>query len=204
MAGLLSRKKQEAQTTETVSKVSKKTLIIKDEIFHANLSRIAEINEQLTNLQTEYGILSGEVKKISIEKFCELVKTGETGSFSVEAHSETGKKVGYMFIPTDNYIKITKEDAILLEKELGKDITEENTSYELDEEMVNKYGEEIEKMLETMNIPEEDKEKLLKVKVTKRVKKGTIKNLSKYGEDIFRTVELCKPIFQTKNVHVIE
>jgi hypothetical protein len=111
-----------------------------------------------------------------------------------------------MVIPTDKYIVIDKDRAELMQKQYGPNIVEEKDTYILDAAMVEKYGDIISKLIEKCkDIPDEDKEKLIKVETKRTIRKGTIQRLfvdfKKFtGNKMGNLLEDIKPVFQMKNV----
>jgi hypothetical protein len=150
-------------------------------------------------------ILSSDLKSLAIEKW--LLKYEEEdknpGSVMLEQMNELDETAQFMFVPSDKYLKIGKEDAEQLKEDFGDDIVEESTKYSFDDKMIKKYGEVLSKLiLESDEIADADKRKIIKATNTYSIKKGTIDKLSDYGDvdEIFETV---RPVVSLKGVEVV-
>lgn len=187
----------------------KPVAIVNDPKFHLNVTRLAELNAQIQTLTGEAQVIAAEVKEQAILEFSKLfTKNGKyPGSFLVRATGMKKMNPGtFMFIPTDNYLKLGKERYAELVGMFGDSIAEERTVYELDAKLVEeKYGPVLSKLInESKLITPDDKLKLIKASTTFAIKKGTISKLDTFGLTVAEMVEEVKPIFQTKNVRVEE
>ena len=190
------------------NKPQKEEVLIKDPQFHLNLSRLAEVNQEIDALSAEASVLAATVKERSIKEFTGLYeKTGKyPGSFNIRATGVKGQPdASLMFIPTDKYIKIGEERYNELVETYGEDIATEKTTYIMDAGLVEKYAEQLSEAIQKIKgIPDEDKEKLIQAVVSYEVAKGTITELPKYPATITEMLEEIKPVYQMKNVKVEE
>jgi hypothetical protein len=85
----------------------------------------------------------------------------------------------------------------------GEDIATEKTTYNMNSELVEKYGELLSNAIAKIKeIPDSDKAKLISAITSFEIKKGTISDLDKFGGTIPEMLEEVKPIYQMKNVKV--
>lgn len=186
------------------NKPQKEEVEIKDPKFHMELSRLAELNRIMDEMKAEADILAASVKERSIKEFIKLYESNKKypGSFHLKASGLKGADLAsLMFIPTDKYIKIGEERYNALIETYGSEIATEKTTYTMNAELVEKYGEEISDAIhKCKGIPDDDKAKLITGVVSYEIKKGTISDLPKFPATITEMVEEIKPIFQMKNV----
>ena len=201
MANLFKKAKAES----TVSEKDSKTVIVNDPSFHENVKRIVEINAELSTLGAEASNLMGQVKEIATGKFIELFKSKGTypGSFKIKTDGiEPGE---FTFIPTDSYKKITEERYNELSGIYGTELVEEKTTYTMDSELVEMYGETISDLIETCKaIPDDVKKRLISASSAWKIKKGTITKLNERTEPMEQLLTDIAPTFQIKNIKVEE
>ena len=204
MANLFKKAKETGATASGSSNHVER--VISDPKFHLNLTRLAEVNKKIDELNGEAAILAGEVKEISIAEFKKLYAETRKypGSFIIRAKGM--KKLptaSLMFIPTDKYIKIGKARFEELVEMFGSDIAVEKTTYTMDSALVEKYGELLSDAISKIKgIPDSDKEKLIGAVTSFEIAKGTISNLPSFGIPIPEILEEIKPVYQLKNVKV--
>lgn len=109
-----------------------------------------------------------------------------------------------MFIPTDRYISINPDRAQSLIDEYGSDIVEEKTTFSFDNDMIEKYGEVISRLIEESDeIDDDDKGQIIKAVQAFSIAKGTIDQLKNFGK-VSTMMEVVKPVVSLKNVEVIK
>jgi hypothetical protein len=204
MSNLFKAAKEKGATASAAP--TKTEVEINDPIFHANLSRLAELNAQIDELSAETKVLTDEVKGRSIAEFTKLYEKNDRypGSFNIKSTGMVGQpEASLMFIPTDKYIKINEERYNELASTYGPSIVNEKTTYVMDSELVEKYGEELSDAIAKIpGIPDSDKAKLIKALVSFEIAKGTIQELHKYRATVGEMLEEIKPVYQMKNVKV--
>jgi len=189
----------------------KTEVVIADKVFHTVLHRLATVNREMDALKSEAVVLSAEVKERGIESFAKMFKTNGKypGSFLITATGNKSlKDANFMFIPVDKYITMDEERFDELKGVYG-DVAEEKTVYELDSELVDKYGDIISELIEKCKkIPQDAKDRLIIPKTTYGVKKGTIEEAltiaTKKKSTISIVLEDIRPIYQLKNVKIKE
>jgi len=189
-------------------KPQKEEVVLKDAKFHADLSRLADLNSKMDEMKAEAAVLSAEVKERSIREFSKLYEDRNKypGSFIVRGTGLKGiPSASLMFIPTDRYLKIGEERSEELQELFGEQIVEEKTTFTMNPELIEKYGEVLSDLIYGSKlISKDDKEKLIQATTSYEVKKGTISELHNYPVTIAEMVEEVKPVFQLKNIKIDE
>ena len=212
MATNLFAKAKETAPAKSSSK-QKELVTINDKAFHTTLNRLAKVNRELDKLKAESAVLTAEVKEVGINTFSKLFKNGgkNPGSFNIASIGVTNlEEATFMFVPTDKYITIDEErynELNELTKEYGN-VAEEKTVFELDAELIDKYGEILSDLImSSSKIPAEVKEKLIIAKTSYSIKKGTIDNASEIAKQskvsITEILEEVKPIYQIKGLKLV-
>jgi hypothetical protein len=110
-----------------------------------------------------------------------------------------------MFIPTDKYIKITKERFEELKDSYGEELVEETTTYTMDSELVEKYGDILSDLISKCKaITKEDKEKLIQATNSYSIRKGTISTLKENfsSHTVGEMLQEIKPVYQMKGIRI--
>lgn len=168
----------------------------------AELERLAEVQAKIDALTAEAKILTDTVKSEATEAFLNLYENGRKfpGSFNFESG-----KASMLFIPVDRYIKIDQVRSEELAEKYGNEIIEEKTTYTMNSELVDKYGEIISDLiLKSKKIDDADKAKLIAASTEYMVAKGTISSLENFNQKKAEVLEDIKPVFMMKNVTVEE
>jgi hypothetical protein len=206
MAGNLFNKAKSTASTKTVNpKDQKVRLTVKDGDFFDKVSQLEKLNDNMKRDKAKADMLSDEIRETSKQKWVELYeKTGRNpGSVMVEAKKglDTAQT---MFIPMDKYISINPDRAQSLIDEYGSDIVEEKTTFSFDNDMIEKYGEVISRLIEESDeIDDDDKGQIIKAVQAFSIAKGTIDQLKNFGK-VSTMMEVVKPVVSLKNVEVIK
>jgi hypothetical protein len=116
----------------------------------------------------------------------------------------SGDTAQVMFVPSDKYITVGAERAEVLREQFGEEIIEEKTTFSFDNDMIEKYGEVLSRLIEESDeISDDDKGKIIKAVTAFSVAKGTIDVMKSYGkvEDVMNEV---KPVIALKNVEIVK
>lgn len=210
MANLFNKAKKTATPKTTKAKDEKVRVKVKDGEFFDKIKTLEELQENMKRDKAMADIISDEIKEIGKVEWSKVYdKTGKNpGSIMLEARS--GLDIAQtMFVPSDKYISINEDRANYLVETFGEKAVDEKTSFSFDNEMVDKYGEILSRLIEECDeIDEDDKEKIIKATTVYSVAKGTIDKLKDYSEDsemeIVTIVEEVKPVIAIKNVEVIK
>lgn len=201
--GLFQAAKEKGGTSSTKS--SKEEVIVRDEAFHRDLHRLAELRVEQDALAGEASILEGTVRERSIKEFVKLYDTKgkNPGSFILRATGAKLLSASAMVIATDRYLKIGKEEYEKLTETYGADIAQEKTTYVMDSALVEEYGEIISNIIMSSKLlPDHVKNELIKANTTYEVTKGTISDLPKFPGTTTELLEAVRPVYQLKNVKI--
>lgn len=210
MANLFNKAKKSATPKTTKAKDEKLRVKVKDPDFFEKIQTLETLQENMKRDKAMSDIILDEVKEVGKLEWAKVYdKTGKNpGSIMLEARK--GLDIAQMmFVPSDKYISINEDRAQYLVETFGEDSVEEKTSFSFDNEMVNKYGEIISRLIEECDeIDEDDKEKIIKAVTTYSVAKGTIDNLKDISVEseveIISIMEEVKPVIAVKNVEVVK
>ena len=205
MANLFSKARAKASTTTSKAKDEKIRVEVDNVGFFDMVKEYEQLNDTLKSAQAKADMIHGQLKDIGKEQWIKLYSDTRRnpGSFFVEQRimDETAH---FMFIPTDKYLTVSESRAEELRDLYGEDIVTEETTFEFDSTMIEKYGDVLARLIEECDeIDERDKEKIVKAKVKIGVTKGTIDKMDKYG-DVEMVVEDVKPVITLKNIEVVK
>ncbi len=177
---------------------SKEKVVVQVDYLSQEIERLAKIQEEIDALNAEAKLLHDQVKEAGVNEFINLFESSSKypGSFNIESENAS-----VMFIPSDRYTKIDEERSNELIEKYGEGMVEESTTYIMDSALVEKYGEVISDLIMNSNeIEEDDKEKLISAKVDYSIAKGTISSLNEYNlYDMKEIISDIKPVFMLKN-----
>ena len=192
---------------EKSKKADNKTIVdvVNDEFFD-KVQEFETLQDRMKRDKAKADVINGELKDMGKDEWIKLYKeTGKNpGTITLQAENTEGDIASTMYVPSDKYITIDKTRSANLRKEYGNDIVNEETTYVFDNKMLEKYGAVISKLiLESEEIENNDKPKIIKGETSYSIKKGTIENLAKYG-DVEKIFEEVKPIVSLKNAEIIK
>ena len=201
---LFAKAKETAVSKTTKAKDEKVRLQVKDTSFFDKIEMLEILQENMKRDKAKADMLSDEIKDTSKDEWIRLYeKTGRNpGSVMVEAKKGLNNSQ-VMFVPSDKYISINAERAEILIEKYGEDIVEEKTTFSFDNDMIEKYGEVLSRLIEESNeIDEDDKGKIVKAVSAFSIAKGTIDKMKSYGV-VSEIMEEVKPVIALKNVEII-
>jgi len=188
---------EKAKKTGTTKKVEKHEVVNLPELKDS-LSRMAEINAKLAELEAEKATLDGEVREAGKEAMIGLYNSKK--SFP-ETLKVVAGNMSFQFITSDRYLKIDEDRAAELSELYGEEIITEDTKFSFNTAILMKYQDHISDLLMgSKKISDDDKENLLESETSLSITKGTIKELMKYGEDVEPIIEDIQPVFSIKSV----
>ena len=195
----------------TKSKEPKYKIVKPDTIDQEDLFELIKNFDSNTKEMNKYKKISEDVKKdlksIATLSYLSLYKEGgeNPGSIIIEAENVDGNIAEYMFSPSDRYITIKSEkEANEINSEFG-DIVTKDITYTLNNEMIDKYGEILSKLIfESDEIEKEDKGKFFIATETYKVKEGTIDNLLEISDDPDYLYESIKPVSSIKGSKIVK
>lgn len=205
-SNLFSKAKKAAPVKTTKGKDEKTRISIEDVTFFDKIEKLESLQDAMKRDKAKADMITDELRDLGKDEWVKLYeKTGKNpGSVMLEYVKENEDTAQLMFVPTDRYITITAPRAEELQDAYGEDIVEEKTTFSFDNEMIEKYGEVLSRMIEECSeIAERDREKIIKAVTTYSVAKGTIDNFKKYGP-IQEMIESVRPVVALKNVEIIK
>jgi hypothetical protein len=203
---LFAKAKKVAPAKTTKGKDEKVRISIKDASFFDKVEKLEALQDSQKRDKAKADMISDELRDLGRDEWAKLYERMGKNPESVmlEYVKENDDTAQFMFVPTDKYITITPARAEELQETYGESIVEEKTTFSFDNDMIEKYGEIISRMIEeSTEIAEKDKEKIIKATTSFSVAKGTIDNFSKLG-DVQELMEATKPVVALKNVGVIK
>ena len=203
---LFAKAKKVAPAKTTKGKDEKVRISIKDASFFDKVEKLEALQDSQKRDKAKADMISDELRDLGRDEWAKLYeKMGKNPeSVMLEYVKENDDTAQFMFVPTDKYITITPARAEELQETYGESIVEEKTTFSFDNDMIEKYGEIISRMIEeSTEIAEKDKEKIIKATTSFSVAKGTIDNFSKLG-DVQELMEATKPVVMLKNIGIIK
>ena len=203
---LFAKAKSAAPAKTTKGKDEKVRVRVEDPAFFDKIAKLESLNDQMKSAKAKADMLSDELRDTAKAEWVKLYeKTGKNPeSIMVEAVNDLDDTAQLMFVPMDKYITINGERAESLREEFGEEIVEEKTTFSFDNEMIEKYGEVISRLIEESDeISDRDKEKIIKAVTVFTVAKGTIDVMKNYG-DVQDVMEAVKPVVALKNIEVVK
>jgi len=149
------------------------------------------------NAEAQKTVLHGMVLEHGRAAFLKLFK--QNGSYPGSFKLVSGD-AGVMIVPTDRYTKVDSDRAKVLTNKYGPEIVTETTKFAFNPIVLEKYQQEIEKMImDCTAIPMEDKMMLVVADTAITVTKGSIERLMTFPSPEQALMDLS-PIIQVKNV----
>ena len=207
MATNLFTKAKKAAPAKPAAKDTKKVIKITDPSFFGKVEKLQQLQDRMKADKAKADMFADEIKDLGKEEWAKLYE--ETGknpeTVMLEQENENGDNSHVMFMVTDKYITINEDRATELQEAYGEDIVEEKTTFAFDNDMIEKYGEVLSRLIEeSSEISDKDKEKIIKAVTTYSVAKGTIDNFAKLGDNVAEMIDATKPVVALKNVEVIK
>jgi len=206
MSNLFTKAKKTSTPKKTSEKDKKVRLVVEDSKFFSKVQTLEELQETMKSAKAKADLISDELKDIAKELWVdEYEKTKKNPeSVMIVQENEKGDTASFMYVPSDKYISINEERAEELKEAYGDEIVEEKTIFSFDNDMIERYGEILSRLIEESDeISAKDKEKIIKATTSYTVAKGTIDSFAKYG-DVSEMIETVKPVVALKNVEVIK
>lgn len=205
MSNLFNKAKASDDKKVVKTKEEKSVIKVEDLEFFEKVSNFEKLQTSLKKDKAVADKLSEDLKSFSKSEWVKLYEKNQSnpGTIIVECENE-GETAKIMYTPSDKYLSIDDKKAEKLIEEYGPDIIEEKVTFSLDEQMIEKYGEVISRLIEECEeINESDKDKIIKATTTLSITKGTIDKMLEYGE-ISKIVEVVKPVMSLKSAEIIK
>jgi hypothetical protein len=196
---------------KAVSKAVKKeknekiTISVEDPQFFKKVKDLEEIQDRMKSDKAKSDFISSDLKEIGKSEYCKVYNEIGKNPGSIVLEQVEGDDVArLMYVPSDRYITINKERAEELSEIYGEDIVEEKVTFSFDNNMIEKYGEILSRLIEESDeIDETDKEKIIKATCVYSISGSTIDKLKDYG-DVSEIIEQVRPVVSLKGVEVIK
>ena len=204
--GLFDKAKKAAPAKAKKAKDEKTRIRIEDPSFFDQIEKLEKLQDIIKVSKAKADMIADELKDLGKSEWAKLYedKGKNPGSVMLEYVKDNDDTAQLMFLPTDKYITITGERAEELRETYGEEIVTETTNFAFDNEMIEKYGEILSRLIEeSTEITEKDKEKIIKATTVFTVTKGVIDYLPKFGP-VAQVMEDVKPVIALKNVEIIK
>lgn len=197
--------KSNSVTVKTKISDEKSRIDLNDVEFFKKVNLLDRLQERMKSDKAQADILSDEIKELSKEEWVRLYEKNGNNPGSIQLESYLNDEVAsVMYVPSDKYINLNADKADHLIEKYGADIIEEKTIFTFDNTMIEKYGEIISMMIiNSKDIQDEDKEKIIKASTTYSIAKGTIDKLKSFGP-IGEVMEEVKPVVSLKNIQIVQ
>ena len=195
MANLFDKSKAK----ETTKKIDKHEVVEISKKFEKNLSRMAEIDIKMAELEAEKATLDSGVREEGKTAMINLYnqKNSFPGSIKVVAGTRS-----FLFITADKYIKIDEARSKELVELYGEETVTEKTVFTLNPTLVEKYSQVLSDLImNSKKITDQDKENLIESNSSWTVTKGMIEKLRNTTFAKFNLstlIEDLRPIFSVK------
>lgn len=176
-----------------------------DDHYFDKIKELEEVNNRIKFDKRVSESITEDVKEVGKEKWIQtyLEIGANPGTLTLQAFSDDSVAEA-IFVPSDKYISINKEKADILISKYGDDIIEEETFYKIDSDMANRYGQIISDLIMNCDdIPDLDKENIIKSVTNYSIKKGSINCLDDFGQ-VDEVLENIKPIFSLKSIEIVK
>ncbi len=194
---LFSAAKAAAPSTATKSK---KTKFIVPVQLGDKLRQLQAARDEIATQEAIVSTLEDDIKPTVREEWLKLMKR-----LGVEPDSFIIQSAGFnmLAITQDKYLKMTETKEHMLRENKFGDFIQETTEFSFDSVILQKHEKAIEKALEKAiksidTMSDDEKDRLIKAKVVKTVKKGSLSLLPK-TKNADLAFQLLEPIIQLKN-----
>ena len=207
---LFAKAKKAAPEKKIDPKKAKPRVTVNIPGFFEKLKRQAFLKKEIKSIEAESELLDEEIKEVGKSEWAKLYQEDGVNPESIMIEAKHNNDTAqYMLLVADKYIIINQERADFLKEAYGEEIVTTSETYEFDQKMVEKYGEVISDLIMNCDqIAEDDKEKIIKAKVTNTIAKGTLDKLKIYADkaecSVADMIDIVKPVTSTKNVEYIE
>lgn len=205
MPNLFQKAAKKAATASKGPKDEKPTIKVEDLDFFNKISDYESLNNEMKALKEKADSIYNDLKKLGKDEYAKLYSKNSKNPGSITLEQTVDENTAHlMFVPSDKYISINEKLASELRENISEKIVEEKQTFSFNNDMIEKYGEVIARLIEeSTEIDEDDKEKIIESNVSYSIAKGTIDELAEYG-DVTELIEAVKPVFSLKNVEVIK
>jgi hypothetical protein len=184
---------------ETVKKDTKPTVVVKGNDFAEKLNKRVTVDEEIKNLTAEKSSLDGDIKSIALDEYKNMYTKLKRNPDSIIIQSEKGDKV--MFVVVKKYTGAVDEDrATELREKYGETFVEEKSEMIMNNDLLNKYAEQLEALIMGNDfMTQDEKDELFVNKVTYNIKADAINEAFTAGNgDVEGLISDINPVLMLK------
>jgi hypothetical protein len=184
---------------ETVKKDTKPTVVVKGNDFAEKLNKRVTVDEEIKNLTAEKSSLDGDIKSIALDEYKKMYTQMKRNPDSIIIQSEKGDKV--MFVVVKKYTGAVDEDrATELREKYGETFVEEKSEMIMNNDLLNKYAEQLEALIMGNDfMTQDEKDELFVNKVTYNIKADAINEAFTAGNgDVEGLISDINPVLMLK------
>lgn len=188
-----------AKAKETTAKGKKdaEAVLVKGKAFDTTLTKWKKLHEAYAKTEAMLNDLRANLMEIAEAKYREKFQATGAHPGSIKLQSITGATC--LFGVQDRYKVMDGDQAEMINEALGAEVIEKVETYSFDKDVLATHFEKISAALDGLEIPEEDKAKLLKCKIQYTAKKGTVHLLNTFPGGVDASYELVQPVSFLKN-----
>lgn len=146
-----------AAPVQPATKRPNQEIIQVDTTTAKHVDALVKAKAELDDAKERVDANGAKLKQYGRNLLVNAIKAGQTVASVILASA----KHGAMYIPTDRFAKIKEEALDQVRSLLGDKYVKTTTVYSFNPELVAKYGKEITAALQSLDIPADDKRKLL-------------------------------------------
>jgi delta 1-pyrroline-5-carboxylate dehydrogenase len=192
-------KRKVVGSTTKAKKETHKIIKVDGEDFAEKLKKFNELKNEIKNRTAEQKSIEGEIKEISLEEYIKLYEQLKRNPESIKIESVNGDRV--MFVVTKKYSgAVDEERAEELREKYGDAIVEESSELVMDNNLLNKYSDELEELIMSADfMTDEEKENLFVEKVKFAIKSEAINEAFTSGSgDVEELITDLNPVIMLK------
>ena len=192
-------KKVVAAKTAAVKKDTKPVAIVKGEDFASKLKTFNSLKEQISDLTASQKSIEGDIKSIALEEFIKKYHEMKRNPESMKIESEKGDKI--MFMVVKKYTgAVDEERATELREKYGEAFVDEKSEMIMDNNILNKYSEQLEALIMGADfMTDDEKDELFVNKITYTIKSEAINEAYTSGKgDVAGLIDDINPVLMLK------
>ena len=192
-------KKVVTTKTTTTKKDIYPITIVSGEDFAEKLNKFVTIKEDIKNLTADQKSVEGDIKTIALEEYVKLYTSIKKNPDSIKIESDKGDRI--MFIVQKKYTgAVDEERATELREKYGKTFVEEKSEMIMNNDILNKYSDELEELIMGAEfMTDDEKNELFINKITYSIKSDAINDAFTSGNgDVSELISDINPVLMLK------
>jgi len=173
--------------------------IVSGEDFAEKLNKFVTIKEDIKNLTADQKSVEGDIKTIALEEYVKLYTSIKKNPDSIKIESDKGDRI--MFIVQKKYTgAVDEERATELREKYGKTFVEEKSEMIMNNDILNKYSDELEELIMGAEfMTDDEKNELFINKITYSIKSDAINDAFTSGNgDVSELISDINPVLMLK------